>query len=217
MVNTRKHLTSIVQGLLMTVLIVLAATLTPLRAGRGQGGHGGGLTISSERFTLESEVTAVEGAVLSGGRFTLEGELAPVEAEGPAAAGFEISGFPDEMSRETFVIDGALVPATEGGAIEFEGDLVLTPEAIVVVTLAGDPFSGRTDRVTAYGDAELAGLLVVHFSEDDQPVPGDEHVILIADSIAGEFADVQCPELPEGWWLRLESRDGELVITIEAE
>lgn len=102
------------------------------------------------------------------------------------------------------LFEGSLSPGMSPGVAAFGGDIAWDAEATLVTQLAGSG-PGEYDRVTAAGEATLAGTLEIDLTGDPgfTPEAGDRFTLIQADSLGGGFATVNAPALPGGLAWRL--------------
>jgi len=212
---------SLVRGLVMASIIVAAARLTPLRSGeaafRNLGDDDDGILLwgLDGRLTFEGQVSVLEESVLTGGFLSADAQVEPVEFDRLAGSGYELSATAEVASGEMMIVEDALIPAAYGGVIEFEGDLVLGPESILLIEIGGDGAVEGADRVMVLGEAHLRGSLIIEFAGGREPWPGEEFIILTADAIVGQFDSVEWPSETDGISLRVDVRVTEVVIVAE--
>jgi len=118
-----------------------------------------------------------------------------------AQAVFEgmVTGSGDFSGMGTAVFAGGFGPGSSPGLVAFEGDVEFTDTNIFSVEMAGYLFGTEYDGVEVGGDAYLDGTLNISLLDEFAPELGDTFDILFAQSIIGEFSEIDFIALGFGW------------------
>ena len=159
--------------------------------------------------------------------FTIPSEF-EIRGTGGVETSFGFGGNQDKINLlGTLVADGGLLEirnldpvvgslrATSDGLLDFQGDLELTPTSIVHLAL-GDP-DGLINqpKINVSGSALLGGGLVLQFAEADQPVLGDEYLIVASsEQISDDFDSINVFGLSDNLDVSVSSLGQTLVATI---
>ncbi|MCL4152302.1 UNVERIFIED_CONTAM: hypothetical protein GTU68_053235 [Idotea baltica] len=79
----------------------------------------------------------------------------------------------------------------ELATLEFDGSLTLEPSARVIMQIGSDGVDSESDQLVSTGVVAIGGLLQVELFDGYAPNAGDAFDLVVANSINGEFVDVE--------------------------
>lgn len=134
-----------------------------------------------------------------------------------AAGGIDLQGGSTLAGNGTIngdvVTDGVIAPGASPGTLEINGTLTCGSSSMILLEMSGTA-PAQKDLLIVHGSADLAGGIVLSFSNGFAPHTGDQFALMsVDDSVTGAFEVQHIEGLAPGFQYNLQPQGGVLVLT----
>jgi T5SS/PEP-CTERM-associated repeat protein len=128
-----------------------------------------------------------------------------------------VSGGGTFSGTGTVNFEGDLSPGNSPATVQFAGDVVLGPDALLQIELGGTTPGSRYDQINVAGELTLGGTLEILLINGFTPAAGQTFDFLNAGTLAGAFSSVVLPDLPGLAWDASQLAAGTVSVTFPAD
>jgi hypothetical protein len=146
---------------------------------------------------LGGGITQAGLLVRDGGEAFIDGQLI-VQPNGVVAGNNAIVHVGSLIDNGGLINRGLIREGASPGVLTIDGDLVNDAGGVIEIEIAGPTPGSDYDQLIVTGDVQLGGTLKLIFLDGYVPAPGETFQFIVANSITGDFSDVEIEGLPAG-------------------